>query len=106
VFSSLGCCVTIGNLNVSISDKSLQKTVGLTSQYITVKALDEALPDGAEESCELETALTQLQQQITIIEITTVSAAAYASAFAVLYSITRTVGKSHSLFNRFLFIHI
>jgi len=70
MFCSLACSVTIGNVAISISDKSLQKSIGTTSTVIGVDADSEE-----KESSELEVTLQQVQET-TLIQTTFDSAAA------------------------------
>ena len=62
VFCSLACSVTIGCLAISISDKSLQKAVGISTISIFVKGgANETLVDLLE-IADLELAIQQLQE--------------------------------------------
>jgi hypothetical protein len=72
VFCSLACSVTIGCVANSISEKSLQKSVGTTS---TVRVMAVDADSDEKESPELEAALQQVQET-TFIQTTFDSAAA------------------------------
>jgi len=75
VFCSLNSTVTIGNLAVSVSDKSLKKATGISANSILVIAGDSESPDDLSDLLELKAALQQIQE-ITFFETSTVSTAA------------------------------
>ena len=75
VFCSLGCSVTIGSLAVSISDKSLQKSTGVSKCPVISFASDFESVDKSPELSELEAVLCQVKE-LSFFENTTVSAAA------------------------------
>ena len=70
VFCSLACSVTIGALAVSVSDKTLQKQVGSTSNGLYAESLTTNFNDSTTEKIELE-AVLQLIQETTFIISTT-----------------------------------
>ena len=67
VFCSLSCTVTIGSLAVSISDKSLQKSVGVPKRTILTVASDNESPDYLPELLELDATINQISK-LTLIE--------------------------------------
>ncbi len=75
VFCSLSCCVSIGALAVSVSDKTLQKSekIPMVGVYLSVSKTDGAENDPAEDGME-----TGLQQAIIVFlsEMSSDSAAA------------------------------
>jgi len=75
VFCSLGCSVTIGSLAVSISDKSLQKSVGVSKSPVLTFASDTESTDVSSEFQEPEAILCQVRE-LSFLEYTTDSAAA------------------------------
>lgn len=76
VFCSLGRTVTIGSLAVSISDKSLQKSVGVSKcSELNFASDTESSAVESTESVELEAVLCQVRK-LSFLEITTESAAA------------------------------
>ena len=75
VFCSLACSVTIGSLSVSVSDKTLQKSVGASSFSLFVNNSNSDSPEKLKEQADLELAIQQLQE-ITLLEKTFESAAA------------------------------
>ena len=77
VFCSLGCTVTIGSLAVSISDKSLQKSVGISTCAVLTIASDTESPDTSTEILELEAVMCQVKE-LSFFETTTVRTAACA----------------------------
>lgn len=72
MFCSLACSVTIGCVAISISDKSLQKSIGTIS---TANMIGVDTDSEEKESSELEVALQQVQET-TLIQTTFDSAAA------------------------------
>lgn len=72
VFCSLACCVTIGCVAISISDKSLQKASGMSFSefYVTDSSASE---DTEREN--LETALQQIQETTLVQTIADIAAA-------------------------------
>jgi len=75
VFCSLNSTVTIGSLAVSVSDKSLKKTSGISASSILMISSDSESPDDLSDLLELKAALQQIQE-ITFFETSTVSTAA------------------------------
>jgi len=76
VFCSLTCCVTIGALSVSVSDKTLQKANNGTSSLSLLGNNPESeSPEKLKEQADLKLAKQQLQE-ITLLEKTFESAAA------------------------------
>jgi hypothetical protein len=75
VFCSLVCNVTIGTLAISVSDKTLQKTIGKSSFSNRLNNPDSTSPEKLKEQVDLELAIQQLQE-ITLLEKTFDSAAA------------------------------
>ncbi|MDD4968228.1 MAG: hypothetical protein PHT07_02245 [Paludibacter sp.] len=69
VFCSLACTVTIGCIAISISDKSLQKAVGVTESSNCTIASESESRDKLSELLELEAVLNQ-NQETTVFEIT------------------------------------
>jgi hypothetical protein len=75
IFCSLACSVTIGCVAISISDKSLQKAVGTSSNTLCSVVSDTDSVDKLKQAAELEVALLKIQES-SIIEVTFDSAAA------------------------------
>ncbi len=100
VFCSLACSVTIGCLAASVSDKSLQKAVSVSGRSIILSGEDNESPDRQGQLSELEAALLQAQE-LSLNEITFDSTAACAQQ--VYHFLIKTVERSQTLFNRFLF---
>ena len=75
VFCSLACTVTIGCVAISISDKSLQKAVGVSKSSKSTIVTESESPDKLSELLEIEAVLNQ-NQETTLFEITTDRAAA------------------------------
>ena len=75
VFCSLSRTVTIGNLAVSVSDKSLQKSVGVSKRIVLPFASDDESPDLLSELLELDASINQISK-LTIFEKQSESAAA------------------------------
>lgn len=75
VFCSLTCSVTIGTLAVSVSDKTLQKSVGNTSDAICFSTSNNEDTENSIEKLELEATLQQIQAP-SFIQISVDSAAA------------------------------
>ena len=75
VFCSLARTVTIGSLAVSISDKSLQKAVGVSKRIVPAFASDDESPDHLPEFSELEATINQIRE-ISIFDKQSGSAAA------------------------------
>jgi hypothetical protein len=75
VFCSLACAVTIGCVAVSISDKSLQKAVGVSKSSTCTIVSESESRDKLSELLELETAINKIQQT-TLFELTSDRAAA------------------------------
>jgi len=75
MFCSLGCTVTIGSLAVSISDKSLQKSTGVSKSHVISFASDTESVDNSPELSELEALLSQVKE-LPFFENNTVSTAA------------------------------
>jgi len=75
VFCSLACTVTIGCVAISISDKSLQKAVGVTKSSNSTIASESESRDKLSELLELEAAITKIKET-TLFEITSDRAAA------------------------------
>ena len=69
VFCSLACSVTIGCIAISISDKSLQKAVGVSSGALCTVCSDDESADKLKQAAELELSL-QLIQESTLTQIT------------------------------------
>lgn len=75
VFCSLACSVTIGTLAVSVSNKTLQKSVGNTSNALCFStSYNEDIENPLEKS-ELEATLQQIQE-LSFIQISVDSATA------------------------------
>lgn len=66
IFCSLACNVTIGNVAVSICDKSLQKAVGTSVFSLCVNDSESESPEKLKEQANLELAITQLQETILL----------------------------------------
>jgi hypothetical protein len=62
IFCSLACTVTIGCLAISISDKSLDKSVGSSSNVVSVVYSGDESADKLKQAAELELALLQVQE--------------------------------------------
>jgi hypothetical protein len=75
MFCSLACAVTIGCVAVSISDKSMQKAIGVSKASSCIDAGEAESPDKLSESMDLE-ATIQLIQEVTLCENPSDSAAA------------------------------
>ncbi|MEI8086059.1 MAG: hypothetical protein WCG93_07580 [Paludibacter sp.] len=75
VFCSLACSVSIGRLAVSVSDKTLQKSVGNTSNAICFSTSNSEDTENPIEKLELEATLQQIQAP-SFIQISVDSAAA------------------------------
>ena len=75
IFCSLACAVTIGCVCISISDKSLQKAVGVSKNSLCVLADETESPDRLSELLELEATIHQIQE-VTLFENPSDSAAA------------------------------
>ena len=75
IFCSLACSVTIGNVAVSICDKSLQKAVGTSVFSLCVNDSESESPEKIKEQADLELAIAQLQESV-LLEKTFESAAA------------------------------
>ena len=75
VFCSLACAVTIGCLAVSVSDKSLQKAVGVSVSTVFATASDSKTTELSPEILELESVL-QCNQETSLLKITFDSAVA------------------------------
>jgi len=84
VFCSLACTVTIGCLAVSISDKSLQKSVGVSKSSECRIATDAESRDKSPEILELEAGLHIIQETF-LLNITSDSAAACPQVFKYLF---------------------
>jgi hypothetical protein len=104
VFCSLSRTVTIGSLAVSISDKSLQKAVGVSKRNVPAFALADESPDHLPELLELDAIINQIRE-ISVFEKLSESAAA-CSQVSNIYLFIRTVEMSLSHFNRFLFYSV
>jgi len=101
IFCSLACTVTIGCLAISISDKSLEKAVGVSACTNSVVCIDDEPADKLKQAAELELALLQVQQSaLTQITVDSTVACGQQALYLILI---KTVEKSSSLFNRFLF---
>jgi hypothetical protein len=96
----LACSVTIGCVAVSISDKSLQKAVGITVTSLKSLNAESDSPDKLNEKADLELAINLLQETL-LLEKTFESAAA--CSLNTYFLLNPTVEKSSSPFNRFLF---
>lgn len=96
--------VTIGSLAVSISDKSLQKAVGVSKRTVHPFASDDDSPDHLPELTELDATIIQIRE-ISVFEKLSESAAA-CSQVSNIYLFIRTVEMSLSHFNRFLFYSV
>jgi len=70
VFCSLACTVTIGSLAVSISDKLLQKAVGVAETTTLATSSDTKSPELSSEFMDLE-AILQINQETSLLKITT-----------------------------------
>lgn len=81
MFCSLACSVTIGCVAISISDKSLQKSVGTRSTECTLAANKDS--EDAE-SVELEATL-QLITETTLIQTISDSAAACGQTLSYIF---------------------
>ena len=75
IFCSLACSVTIGNVAVSICDKSLQKAVGTSVFSLCINDSESESPEKIKEQADLELAIAQLQETV-LLEKTFESAAA------------------------------
>ncbi|MEI7503938.1 MAG: hypothetical protein WCJ61_11695 [Paludibacter sp.] len=75
VFCSLACSVTIGTLAVSVSNKTLQKSVGNTSNAIYFSTSSNEDTENPLEKLELEATLQQIQAP-SFIQFSVDSAAA------------------------------
>ena len=75
MFCSLACAVTIGCVAVSISDKSMQKAIGISKAASCIDAGESESPDKLSELMEME-ATIHLIQEVTLIENSSDSAAA------------------------------
>ena len=85
IFSSLACSVSIGCVAVSISDKSLQKAVGLSSTMLCLVCSDADSADSVEEISELDWKLQQTSATL-LTQITFDSAAARADqTYSIIY---------------------
>src|ERR1035437_10127615 len=62
VFCSLSRIVTIGSLAVSISDKSLQKALGVSKRTVPAFASDDESPDHLPELLELDATINQIKE--------------------------------------------
>ena len=75
MFCSLACAVTIGCVAVSISDKSMQKAIGISKAASCIDAGESESPDKLSELMEME-ATIHLIQEVTLIENSSDSAVA------------------------------
>ena len=75
VFCSLGCTVTIGSLAVSISDKSLQKSVGVSKSPVLAFATDTESSEVSSEFQEPEAILCQFRELSFLVNATESAAA-------------------------------
>jgi len=92
IFCSLACSVTIGCVASSISEKSLQKSVGTSVFSSCLNDLDSESADKHKEEADLELAIQQLQASV-LLEKTFESAAA-ARALTIPILLNPTVGMS------------
>jgi hypothetical protein len=104
VFCSLARTVTIGSLAVPISDKSLQKAVGVSKITVLTFTSDDESPDHLPELSELDATLNQIRE-LSVFEKLSESAAACFQV-STIYIFIRTVEMSLSHFNRFLFYSV
>ena len=84
IFCSLACAVTIGCVCVSISDKSLQKAVGVSKDSLYEVSVETESPDKLSELLELEATIQQIQE-ITLLENQSVSAVVCQQKFKYLF---------------------
>ena len=75
VFCSLACAVTIGCVSISITDKSLQKAVGVSKSSICAFASESESPDKLSELSYLEATINSLQET-SLLELTSDRASA------------------------------
>jgi len=75
IFCSLACSVTIGNVAISICDKSLQKAIGTSAFSLCVNDSESESSEKLKEQADLELAIAQLQESV-LVEKTFESAAA------------------------------
>jgi hypothetical protein len=102
VFCSLVCNVTIGTLAISVSDKTLQKTIGKSSFSNRLNNPDSTSPEKLKDQADTELAIQQIQE-FTLFEKTYESAAA--CGYNTNFILNPTVEMSKSRFNRFLFLN-
>lgn len=103
IFCSLAASVTIGCVAISISDKSLQKSVGTSTFSICGSDSESASEDKLKELEEKELTIRQLQEAV-VFGKTFESAAA--CSLNIYFLLIRTVEMSESHFNRFLFYSV
>jgi len=84
IFCSLACAVTIGCIAVSISDKSLQKGVAVSISSTSSLDSDAESKNRLSELLELEVTI-QKNQEITLVENQSVSAAACQQVFNIYF---------------------
>jgi len=70
MFCSLACAVTIGCVVASISDKSLQKAVGISNNSRFVPSVESESPDELSELLKLEASISQIQETSFISNLT------------------------------------
>lgn len=100
-FCSLACVVTIGCVNVSIADKSLQKTIGIADFSLSPINLASDSPDKLKEQADLEIAISQLHEVFVLSEKTIENAVACSLIPHIILNPTVEMSSSH--LNRFLF---
>jgi len=69
IFCSLSRAVTIGCLAISISDKSLQKAMGISKSSVTALEPETESRDKSTELMELEAFLQQIQETSLILNV-------------------------------------
>ena len=81
IFCSLACTVTIGCICVSISDKSLQKAVGVSDKSLFAFAADTESKDKSMEIMELEAMIHPAQETVLSVISTDSAAACYQNTY-------------------------
>lgn len=104
IFCSLARTVSIGSVTASISDKSLQKAVGVSKNSFCALVSKAESSEKSMEVLELEATLQKIQET-SILQITSESAAACPQN-PYIYLLISTVEMSLSHLNRFLFYSI
>ena len=81
IFCSLACTVTIGCVCVSISDKSLQKAVGISDNSLLTVAADTESRDKSMELTEQEATIHQIQETALAVISSDSAAARYQNTY-------------------------